>query len=202
MFKVQCALFMQDCLCFEINCSFLSIFVIFVKHQANFQELGTIDGKQIHNLLGTFSFIMDATTILLNIYNSLIGLFYFWFCLVLLLISGWGPMAHVSPWRLWGVGGVILVFFNMDGQKILQAFILQGHSFQAFENDIGFHPHFFNSGDKTFEKFDTLTGGHILQCTIIPRLCNGIMFCFHHGHSVFTVGMMKNIKHHTLQRLH
>ncbi len=156
MLKVQCALFMQDCLCFEINCSFLSIFVIFLKNQENFQELGTIDGKQIDNIfIRHFLFDFGCN------YHIIEHLYQFnWFILLLVQfgssIDQWlGPMAHVSPWRLCGGGGFILVFFNTDGQKILQAFILQGHSFQAYENDIGFHPHFFNFGDKTFQKFDT-----------------------------------------------
>lgn len=205
MLKVQCALFMQDCLCFEINCSFLSTFVIFLKNQANFQELGTIDGKQIDNLLGTFSLILDATTILLNIYISLIGLFYFWFSLVLLLISGWGPwlMFHHGDWGGQGGGGSFWSSSIWMDRKFFRHSYSSGIFFSRLLRMIqGFILISLTQETKPFRNLILSLEG-ILSCTTIPRLRNGIMFCFHHGRrSVFAIGMMKNIKRHTLQKLH
>ncbi len=147
--------------------------------------------------------ILDATTILLNIYISLIGLFHFWFSLVLLLISGWGPwlMFHHGDWG--GGGGSFWSSSIWMDRKFFRHSYSSGIFFSRLLRMIlGFIPISLTQETKPFRNLILSLEG-ILSCTIIPRLRNGIMFCFHHGRrSVFAIGMMKNMKHHTLQRLH
>lgn len=131
--------------------------------------------------------ILDATTILLNIYISLIGLFYFWFSLVLLLISGWGPwlMFHHGDWG--GGGGSFWSSSIWMDRKFFRHSYSSGIFFSRLLRMIlGFIPISLTQETKPFRNLILSLEG-ILSCTIIPRLRNVLFsswaaFCFCHRH--------------------